>query len=426
MLRRALNALFLVGSLAVFCATAGLSALGALGIAPEWLQVGRQHSDLEVRDYATAPEVSAASLLDGSLQDGTEAWLADSLPRRDDAMMLSAAAQRLPISLAASALGYEAYPTFYGSDYVYWPGRGSALASAQTATPESEGSISRVAAALGALADGLDGASFYAYWVDRLQTSSMNPTAGLMPDPVDTEWLARNLYGELEGYRVIDAGVYGDYGTGDPSIYDDFFLTDHHWHGTTAYRAYADCVHAMLGEGEPLAEVLREYVVRPDFYGTASRLGRCDAAGPDHIRDFVVDLSGVRAYVHDGAEWSEVGPEGLVSTERYEAGGYDPDRYALRYEDYFHPNYPLLVIDNPGAAHPERTLLMIVDSYSNALERFFSANYGRVIAWDPRSDSVDPRELVEGSGADDVLLLCCETALDDDTVAQRLEAAAGL
>lgn len=421
MVRRALDALFVILALAAASLTLAATALDGTGLVPAWLQVDKESSNLEVRAYARRPELSLASLADGSYQDGFEDWLNDSIPRRDDAMMLNGTWQRLPISLAAAALGYEVYPTFYGSDLVYWPERESAIASSKSADAETTERLARVARDISSLAAEYPGTSFYAYRVDMLEGSSMNPTASLMPDAMDTEWFTENFYGLLEGVDVIDTGLYGDYGTGDESIYEDFFRTDHHWHGTTAYRAYAACLERMLGSAEDPAKIISEYVVEVPFYGTGSRLGRCDAVDPDYIRDYEVNLSGLRVWVDDNTGWREVGTDALVSTDRYRAGDVDTDRYLLRYEDYFHGNYQLLRVENPGAAHPERTLLMVVDSYSNPMERFFAQNYGTVIAWDPRGSTRTLRSLMEEWQPDDVLMMCCATALNYDTVLAVLE-----
>lgn len=81
----------------------------------------RHRSNLEGRVYERRPQVSVAALADGSFQDSFERYVADGVPWRDVVVLANAAVQRSGISLASGLFGYPAYPTFFGSDYVYVP-----------------------------------------------------------------------------------------------------------------------------------------------------------------------------------------------------------------------------------------------------------------------------------------------------------------
>ena len=59
------------------------------------------------------------------------------------------------------------------------------------------------------------------------------------------------------------------------------------------------------------------------------------------------------------------------------------EKYANQYGTWFHGNYATLVIENPSCENNE-TLLIIGDSYSTCIDRFFAESYARVVVIDPR------------------------------------------
>lgn len=413
-LRRAWRVAYLVAFLAIVCSFGASWCVDKLGLpAREALGLDRNRSYLEGKTYAGFPELSPSSFADAEFQDGIEDYIADRFPLRDGVLLANAAWQRALIAGAASVAGYGVYPTFYGSDYVYDAGRDEVVQILDEASAAQERTYERAAGAYRSFAERHPELSCYFYEVDRMSSSTRNPTHELMGPTVDTEFLDEHFF-DLLGERVTR--IDGSYADTD-ALAAAFFRTDHHWNGPAAYDAYEKILSVMMPGAAP-AEV--SSLARWDdvaFYGSTARSGLCLTDEPDHIVDPLVDTTGYEVT----AGGKKGGPGTLDHSAEYAAGEVGADLFTNRYAEYFHGDFGLLRVVNPRAQSARR-LLIVGDSFDNCVDRYFAANYGTVYVYDPRHASLTVEELLARYEVDDVLFLMGSTVFPvEDNYAQLAE-----
>ena len=329
---------------------------------------------LENRDINEFPECSPQTLISGTFQSAFEKAASDHMPARDELLQVNAAAQRLGIRTANLPFDYAAIPTYYGSDYAEASKAQLVQVMPATRTKEMKEAFATSANALNSLGEKIDGTLVY-YRPTRLASSSFSPAAKLMRniadesyaqdaflDKLDDKWqIASDEYSSLEEYK------------------EDFFRTDHHWKIGGAVKGY-ETIMEVLGK-EFISFSAPESVGWPTWYGSASRIGIDFDVSGEKLQDVDYERSKLNVIVDGRAEdetMLDVGysPENAKSKQPEE-------KYANQYGTWFHGNYATLVIENPSCENNE-TLLIIGDSYSTCIDRFFAESYARVVVIDPR------------------------------------------
>lgn len=170
----------------------------------------------------------------------------------------------------------------------------------------------------------------------------------------------------------------------------DWFRTDHHWQALGAYRAYAALGDALGYEPYPLAAFTPQ-TVSESFLGTADAAAGIPGIAPDAIT----------LLRYEGDEAFSVKMEGKSAPF---AGLYDMERLQTRdgYGVFLGGNYGTLTVDL-GEGDQRPTLLLVKDSFANALIPFLARHY-RIVAVDPRYGRPDMNMLL--AGADKTLVLC--------------------
>ncbi|MBR6789462.1 MAG: hypothetical protein IKM31_01190 [Oscillospiraceae bacterium] len=180
---------------------------------------------------------------------------------------------------------------------------------------------------------------------------------------------------------------------------DLFYRTDHHWRAKGAYLFYAAfCEAKGMTPADEASLPFREV---EDFYGTY--FSKCKKAGtePDVLGFYDIPVESV---VIDGKE-----KDGWYD----EAGFETRDKYgALMYG-----NGGLTVLKNGDG---DRKLLLVKDSYSNALAPLFLENYDQVYMVDLRSFPVGMQELCETENFEDIIVLYSFSNICSDTNFYRL------
>ena len=357
----------------------------------------KETSQLEGRDYEHFPELALGTVTGASFQSDFEQYVADSIPYRDQALMLNAGLQRSQIALANRVFGFACYPTFYGSDYVYVPEHDAIVQTLRAFTPNHEQAMERAAGALNALAESNGGVSFYLFALDRADASDANPTADLVPNPLTYSTVDELFYSRLNPAVTVFRHPYRD----EHELFESLYRTDHHWHTATAYDSYSTLVAAMIPGATPAQVIERVSYDEVDFWGSCSRSGLCEANEPDRIDDLVIDMSSYTVVRDD----QEFGGEVLAHREAYLGGNVNADTFMNRYAEYFHGDWGLWRIANPNA-QTGRSLLIVRDSFGGCMERFFAANYAHVYVVDFRhTDTTVPQLLAEHPDIDDVLVM---------------------
>lgn len=190
-----------------------------------------------------------------------------------------------------------------------------------------------------------------------------------------------------EGSQVIPVDIYDalDYHK-DQYLY---FNTDIHWAPLGAYWAYTAFCEAANQTAAPLSDFTVSTVEGFTGYLHAATGESCLAENPDHIDlyepgfDYTIELS------YDGVSFTEL------------SGMYAPDE-GMGYSMVLWGDNPLVRITNHGDASG-RKLLLVKDSYGNAIAPFLAANYSEVHVADFRSFPGKLPAYCQENGITDVL-----------------------
>lgn len=397
------NVVFCAVCIVIFCAAVLYKAADMTDTLPEELDNGKQ-SYLEGAALQPLPEFSLASFASGDLQDEIEDYLSGCWPARDEALLANATWQRTLISASATPFGFDTYPTFFGSGVVYNTEYDLLTYSLSKATPQRESAYEAAATQLNTFIDQHPDINAAFYAIDRLYASKNNPSHSLVNSSIDTNYLFEHFYDLLnDRYIVIDGTLES---TEDSARL--YFRSDHHWNNPIAYGAYSSILK-ILSPGE---EPIRDYQIitwdEVPFNGAVSRSALCTTKQPDCLIDYYIDLPSLTVTI----EGKEQSAESINHKDQYLNNEYSHEQFANRYGEYYHSDYSLIELDNPEAT-TNKSLLIVADSFSNSMERFFSYNYETVYSLDPRQAEGTLTDFLNAHEVDDILFLFSSQQLID-------------
>lgn len=177
---------------------------------------------------------------------------------------------------------------------------------------------------------------------------------------------------------------------------ENFYRTDHHWKYTGSYRGYIELLDLLGCEDEPLLPV-SEYVFPGDFYGSHSRGDL--SCYKEKFAAYVFDFPVMECRV-DGYESINYGNQEFYLSENQPVKTYGSFYGVDSGEVYY------------STCRPERDdLLIIGDSYDNAVIRLLATHFNNTYAVDPRDYEVymytpfSIEHYIEDCGVDKVLFL---------------------
>lgn len=165
-----------------------------------------------------------------------------------------------------------------------------------------------------------------------------------------------------------------------------FYRTDHHWTSLGAYYGYGALMEALGEQPEPLGT---PETVSDDFYGTLYSTSGIHWLTPDTIERYVSGES--------------------VTVENFEKGethGLYVDSFLGekdKYASFLGGNTPLYIIRNPEAASGEK-LLVVRDSYSDAMAPFLSQYFAEIHLVDLRYYRTSVAEYARENGMDRIFV----------------------
>lgn len=179
-----------------------------------------------------------------------------------------------------------------------------------------------------------------------------------------------------------------------------YYKTDHHWTSLGAMYAYEALIPSLKIENA--STDYTAYPVTHDFQGTlASTSGY--TGSKDTIDIYVYNdssLDSLVTYVEETTKTASI----------YDSSALEQKD---KYEVFFGGNHMRVDIQTPKA--PERTLLIIKDSYANCFVQFLLPYYNNIIIIDPRYYYDDLDKLISDKGVTDILYLYNVTTFVDDT-----------
>ncbi len=348
------------------------------------------YSRTEKRNLKQLGELNMETFTDGSFMNNTEDWISDHFPGRNLLMKLKT--------------GFLELSGRKESQGVFRMKSGNLC---ERFTRPSGEETFEILSSLNAFADRYPDSAFYFCLVPNAVSvySELLP-ANAVTD--DQNLYLDMLYTGLTSYRTVDLRPAFSAAKITSSLY---YRTDHHWTTRGAYEGYQVLKEAM-GLSSPCS--FRFSNVCSSFVGS------------------LPSESGFTPKIADTVEIAfpnmQTSPEGTEST-------YDPELYTVTYSSenrrtascyelsalqgddpyqvFFGGNHPLMKIDT--AADTGRRLLVIKDSYANALLPFLIPSFSEITVVDPRYYYDDIDALAAGSRFTDVLFLYNVNTFSQDT-----------
>ncbi|MBE6681713.1 MAG: hypothetical protein E7600_05490 [Ruminococcaceae bacterium] len=190
-----------------------------------------------------------------------------------------------------------------------------------------------------------------------------------------------------------------------------YFRTDHHWTAKGAYEGYAAFCKKAGFTAVPLKDMEKAYV--DDFYGTFTSITENTdiTENPDYIEYYLQpETKDVTAF-----------------TDLDMATSYDTDLFVTwnlgdvqnKYLVFLGGDHPLTrIVTNRDT---DRTLVVIKDSFGNALTPFLVNHYKTIYVIDPRTAHGDIRDFCKEHNVDDLLIESYTFSLSTDGARQLLD-----
>ena len=332
----------------------------------QFLLPDRERSDVENRTLQQVPEFSWEALRDGTYTAEVEAYVADQFPLRDEWTGLKARTEQL--------IGKRLFNNIY--------------------LCEDETLISKVDDP----ADGLEETNLG--YVTQLAGNTDVPVyLGLIPSAAEV-WRDKLPEGAASwdqnaylvqaadtGLPLIDFSAALTAHAGEPI----FYRTDHHWTSLGAFYG-ANALLESLGR-EPLKEQdFTPETASTDFNGTLYSQSGIHWLTPDTM-EYWVEEDGLTV-----TSWRTGSPEpGMLYDRSYLT---QKDKYS----SFLGGNQPLCVIRNENARDGGR-LLLIRDSYSDALAPFLAQSFAEVHLLDLRYYRMSPAQYAAENGIDQICVV---------------------
>jgi len=318
--------------------------------------------DINAYENRTAnrfPCLSAAAVQSGEFQDGVESALRDQV-------LLSQTLEKGYQFLNASLQVGMAEPFINSRDYqgeINVLGTGSLwghLIYPYRSLESVQDTVDAKIAALNATVERHPDTEFYAYYIEK---------------DTDADFLL-GLHSETSAYigekLALPEGHYGIFSVGDFDRFDsEFFRTDHHWNCYGSYRAYTELISVLGIADAPLSPV-DEFTLKGRFSGSKALAVSANRVLTDAFPVYAFDYPEMRISVN-GIPVEDYGAQSL-----YQSGA----TAGLSYSAYYGDDLGEVVFDT-GSSDRDN-LLIIGESYDNAILKLLASHYNRLYSVDLR------------------------------------------
>lgn len=259
--------------------------------------------------------------------------------------------------------------------------------------------------------------------------SLVNKTAAAMPEGVQFYSMIAPTSVEFYGTKNYSSGVYSQkdainsaYSKIDNSVIkidaysylnkvtDEYiyFRTDHHWTARGAYQGYLAFCNATQQTPVKLEELETGKI--DNFVGSLYKASNADVIkkNPDYVEYFKTRVD-VNATVYANGEMKNGKPCYVV------ARAVNSDNKYLAFIGGDQPLEKIVTSNKNG-----KKILVIKESFGNALVPFLCDNYEEVYVLDPRKTNFDLPEFVEKQGIGEVLMINYSFAMANKTFSDSL------
>lgn len=338
----------------LFCAF--LAAFGLLHI----LLPDRTFSPVENRTLSRMPEFSWSALVDGSYTSKLEKYLEDQFPLRDSWMGLK---NRYEYLLGKR----EFHGVYLCGDRLIHKIEDASRAEQNISYLQKLTELTDIPVYLGLIPTAAE------VYRDQLPVGAEN---------FDQAAYLEKVRESVPGAVWVDIEKWMD-GASDASL---FYRTDHHWTSAGAWHGYAALMEAM---GEPSELLGTPETVADDFYGTLYSSSGVHWLAPDTIERYVSG-EGITVENFEKGETHGLYVDSFLG---------EKDKYA----SFLGGNTPLYIIRNPEAASEEK-LLVVRDSYSDAMAPFLSQYFAEIHLVDLRYYRTSVAEYARENGMDRIFV----------------------
>jgi hypothetical protein len=350
---------------------------------------GQSVSDIENREPASAPELSARSFASGEFSDDAEAYLLDRFPLRD-----------MWVSLAGVA---EVASGRRDNGRVYFGDDGWLFSIDAVDFDLLDVNLGHIRDFISDVSREYPGVAFSvlappASWE---VAGDMLPASAPTDDEAGAMLAIREALGNITIFCDPTEALKDAHRAGIPVYY----RTDHHWTSRGAYIAYR--AWAESGGLAPLREDDFDVnTVSEDFYGTNASKAALPWTAPDRMEIFTPKTAPPLAMTVESGKNDEAP---VVTDSLYKAEFLaERDKYAY----FLGGNNPVVTIDT--GEENGRTLLVLKDSFAHCFAPFLTAHFERVILVDPRYHRSGLERFFAENEITDVMFLYSAVQLSND------------
>lgn len=395
-------------------------------------------SESENRKLAEKPEFSWSSLFDGSYAENFENYYSDTFPLREDFMSLNSKVTSFLTQFGGKDDNVLISYDKNDSDFV---GEGIELTTKEGETEKETEKTEKTTKKKGEVEGTFKGSILVSgkrameifTGTKKMSTAYaelVNGVYSAMPEnvkfysmivPTASEFYSGDTYssGIHSQLKVIDDA----YGKMDENIVTInaysrlekkteeyiYFRTDHHWTARGAYEGYLAFCEKSGNESVDIKELETGKI--EDFVGSLYKASNAGVLkkNPDYVEYFKTRTD-VDANVYDDSKM-ENGKKVFVVARAVNSDN--------KYLAFIGGDQPLekIVTSNKNG----KKILVIKESYANALVPFLCDNYEEVFVVDPRKTEFDLPEFVSSQGINEVLMINYTFALDNKTFSEALK-----
>ncbi len=354
------------------CAVAALSVANI--VIPD-----KEYSSAEKRNLAKLPELSLASVTDGSFMDDFDDYVTDQFVGRDACM-------NFKVSLESLTGKNESQGVYLCSD-------GYLMERFDEPDPDI---LEKTVEAIVDFQSRYEDIDTYFMLVPNA-VSTLSELLPAYAITADQDAYIDEFYASIDGVNTLDVRELFQDIKGNVQIY---YRTDHHWTTEAAYEAFlyvADEMNLTVDE-------YKSGVVTDEFNGSLTSESGFTAEELDTISVYLPETSGNEVdYV---VTYSEEQTRSATCYQTDYLSDDDP------YQIFFGGNHSQIVIDTD--ADTDRTLLVFKDSYANCFIPFLISSFKQITIVDPRYYYDDIDSLMSQNDFTDVLYLYNVNTLSTD------------
>lgn len=336
-------------------------------------------SSTENRTLSQKPEMTAEDVQSGKFMTDYETYITDQFPGRDMLVAMKSIVEKL-------AGKQENNDVFFGQD--------NTLIN-RLETPSQE-DLDKKQGYINALGENLEVPVYFGLipsaatvWADRLPTGA---------DTADETAIIQDLYAglnsDIDTLPLVETLL-------DQKDQDLYYRTDHHWTSRGAYYGYKTLMETMNLSPVSL-EDYQETVVSEEFYGTTFSSSGVRWLPPDSISTFVPEKESIKVT----SNFTGTPVEGAL---------YVPSFLEVKdkYSYFLGGIQPLCIIETEHTDAP--SVLVIRDSYSDALAPYLTENFSEIHLLDLRFYNSGVSGYVQSAGLDQVVVLYSLTNFASDS-----------